>query len=117
MKKRLLSTTALVVVLAMALVGCGGQTPAEPAQSGIAGTENNSMEGSVAMVLSGLVTDKAFNQFTYEGMTRAGKELGIKTAYKENVTQDEQVEVIRRFCYGRHRWFDRLCPTYSIYRR
>lgn len=52
---------------------------------------------SVAMVLSGLITDEAFNQFTYEGMVRAGEEFGLKTAYKENVTQDEQIEVIRQF--------------------
>lgn len=55
------------------------------------------MAGSVAMVLSGLITDEAFNQFTYEGMQRAAAEKGIKTAYKESVTQDEQVEVIRQF--------------------
>ena len=46
------------------------------------------------MILPGLITDEAFNQFTYEGMVKAKDELGIKTAYKENVTQDEQVEVL-----------------------
>ena len=30
-------------------------------------------------------------------MVKAKDELGIKTAYKENVTQDEQVEVLRQF--------------------
>lgn len=59
--------------------------------------ESSDMEGSVAMVLSGLKTDEAFNQYTYEGMLRAGKEKGIKTAFKESVTDAEQVEVIRQF--------------------
>lgn len=59
-------------------------------------TEKVDMNGSVAMVLSGLKTDQAFNQYTYEGMMRAAKEKGIKTAYKENVTDAEQVEVIRQ---------------------
>lgn len=51
----------------------------------------------VAMVLPGVKTDEAFNQYTYEGMMRAAKELGIETAYKEDVTQDQQLEVIRLF--------------------
>jgi basic membrane protein A and related proteins len=51
----------------------------------------------VAMVLPGEKTDEAFNQYTYEGMVRAAKDLGIETAYKEDVTQDQQLEVIRQF--------------------
>ena len=55
------------------------------------------MEGSVAMVFPGLVTDRAFNQFTYEGMMKAVEEKGITYAYRENVAQNEQVEVLRQF--------------------
>jgi basic membrane protein A len=49
------------------------------------------------MVLPGLKTDEAFNQYTYEGMMRAAQELNLQTAYKEEVTQDQQLEVIRQF--------------------
>ena len=49
------------------------------------------------MVLPGLKTDEAFNQYTYEGMLRAKEELGIETAFREEVAQDEQLEVIRQF--------------------
>ncbi|MCC6095176.1 MAG: BMP family protein [Eubacterium sp.] len=49
------------------------------------------------MALPGLITDEAFNQFTYEGMKKAADEEGIKCVYKENVSQDEQVEVLRQF--------------------
>jgi basic membrane protein A len=49
------------------------------------------------MVLPGLKTDEAFNQYTYEGMMRAAQELGLETAFKEEVTQDQQLEVIRQF--------------------
>jgi basic membrane protein A len=59
-------------------------------------SEKVDMKDSVAMVLSGLKTDEAFNQYTYEGMLRAASEKGIKSAYKENVTDAEQVEVIRQ---------------------
>lgn len=51
----------------------------------------------VAMVLPGEKTDAAFNQYTYEGMMRAAKDFGVETAYKEGVTQDQQLEVIRLF--------------------
>jgi basic membrane protein A len=51
----------------------------------------------VAMVLPGLKTDEAFNQYTYEGMMRAAGDLDLETAYVEEVAQDEQLEVIRQF--------------------
>jgi basic membrane protein A and related proteins len=58
---------------------------------------NAAPKHKVAMVLPGEKTDAAFNQYTYEGMVRAAKDLGIETAYKEDVTQDQQLEVIRQF--------------------
>lgn len=80
---------AMVLVLAMAfsLTACGSAKKAA----------NDEMTGSVAMVLSGLITDAAFNQYTYEGMMRAAEEKGFKCAYREEVSQDEQLEVIRQF--------------------
>ncbi|PKM73122.1 MAG: hypothetical protein CVU91_06030 [Firmicutes bacterium HGW-Firmicutes-16] len=87
MKKVL--ATVLSMLMLLSLVACGGSKKDDaPADD---------MKGSVAMVLSGLITDEAFNQYTYEGMMRASQEKGFKAAYKENVTQDEQVEVIRQF--------------------
>lgn len=80
----------LALVMALSLVACG--KTADTTDEG-----NDEMVGSVAMVLSGLVTDEAFNQYTYEGMLRAASEKGIKTAYREEVSQDEQLEVIRQF--------------------
>ena len=79
----------LALVMALSLVACGSK--------GDDGKKGEDMAGSVAMVLPGLVTDKAFNQYTYEGMLKAAAEKGIKTTYKENVAQDEQVEVLRQF--------------------
>jgi basic membrane protein A and related proteins len=65
-----------------------------------AGGEKEAADGttqSVAMVLPGLKTDEAFNQYTYEGMMRAAKEFNLKTAYVEEVAQDAQIEVLRQF--------------------
>ncbi|MDR1977244.1 MAG: BMP family protein [Synergistaceae bacterium] len=65
--------------------------------TGFASKGESDEKKSVAMILPGLKTDEAFNQYTYEGMLRAQKELGIETASREEVTQDEQLEVIRQF--------------------
>lgn len=93
MKKKMISVLSLALALMLALTACGSGA-SEDKNSGDATDE---YKGSVAMVMPGLITDEAFNQFTYEGMMRATEELGIKTAYKENVTQDEQVEILRQF--------------------
>lgn len=97
MKKRLFSVLGLLLAMTMMLTACGGNTGNSTTNDGAGDGGDSEWEGSVAMVLSGLVTDEAFNQYTYQGMLRAGEELGIKTAYKENVTQDEQMEIIRQF--------------------
>ena len=72
----------LALVMALSLVACGKKDDDSKKDD----NSTNDMAGSVAMVLPGLVTDKAFNQFTYEGMMKAAQEKGIKTAYKENVS-------------------------------
>ncbi len=90
MKKKFTAIAIIILALSMMLFACGPSEPAEPTESSVPKT-------SVAMVLPGLITDEAFNQYTYEGMKRAEKELGIETAYIEEVAQDEQIEVIRSF--------------------
>lgn len=87
MKKKLALILAMSMLLGMLAVGCSNGD----------NKKNDEMKGSVAMVMPGLITDEAFNQYTYEGMKRAESELGIKTAYQEEVSQDAQLEVIRQF--------------------
>ena len=88
MKKKLALLLASSIVLTT-LAACGNGNNSK--------ADNPEWKGSVAMVMPGLITDEAFNQYTYEGMVRASKELGIKTAYREEVAQDEQIEVLRQF--------------------
>ena len=91
MKKKFTGILALALVFTMALTSCGGSGEKPAADS-------DEWKGSVAMAFPGLITDEAFNQFTYEGLMKAVEEKGIKKyAYKENVAQDEQVEVLRQF--------------------
>lgn len=104
MKKKSISVMSLTLAAAICFSACSsagtGSTGADAGNDTAgAGSESadSQWDNSVAMILPGLITDEAFNQFTYEGMVKAKDELGIKTAYKENVTQDEQVEVLRQF--------------------
>lgn len=86
--KKLSTILAALFILAILLSAC---QPAAPTEAPAA------EKTKVAMVLPGLKTDEAFNQYTYEGMMRAAKEFDLETAYREEVKQDEQVEVIRQF--------------------
>ncbi len=97
--KKLHLIVAVVLISAIFLGACQpAATPAtSPTTAPTAAAANQGTKHKVAMVLPGLKTDEAFNQYTYEGMMRAAQEFGLETAYKEEVTQDQQLEVIRQF--------------------
>ncbi|MCC6146535.1 MAG: BMP family protein [Anaerolineaceae bacterium] len=88
--KKLMFSCGILVIAAMILTACQSAPAATSAPEGEKQTK-------VAMVLPGLKTDEAFNQYTYEGMMRAAKEFNLETAYREEVKQDEQTEIIRQF--------------------
>lgn len=92
MKRKLVAVLALLLVFALVVAGC-----APKSGNGTSTDPQGDKKLKVAMVLPGLKTDEAFNQYTYEGMLRAKDELGIETAFREEVKQDEQLEVIRQF--------------------
>lgn len=92
MKKKICLILTMLLVF-LTFVGCSNEDNELSNES----TEGSDGAFSVAMVLPGLKTDEAFNQYTYEGMVRASEELGIKIAYREEVSQDEQLEIIRQF--------------------
>lgn len=81
----------VVAVIAGIFLGSCQKAPEEEAVA------EEDAKVKVAMVLPGLKTDEAFNQYTYEGMMRAAKDLDLEAAYVEEVAQDEQIEVIRQF--------------------
>jgi len=91
--KKLRMIGAVLFILAFVLSACQPAPAAAPAAE---------KKTKVAMVLPGLKTDEAFNQYTYEGMMRAAKELNLETAYREEVKQDEQTEVIRQFAQQKY---------------
>ncbi|MGH9348352.1 MAG: BMP family protein [Vicinamibacterales bacterium] len=50
----------------------------------------------MALLLPGLIDDQSWNQAVYSGLMRAGKD-GVRVAYTERVTQDQQTEVFRNY--------------------
>ena len=91
MKNFKLLTVALLIILAIVFGACQRSSKQESVG------EEAEAKLKVAMVLPGLKTDEAFNQYTYEGMMRAADDLDLETAFVEEVAQDEQIEVIRQF--------------------
>lgn len=94
--KKLQLIIGMLLISAMFLSACQPASAPTQAQQAAAPSKEGPTH-KVAMVLPGEKTDEAFNQYTYEGMMRAAKDSNIETAYKEDVTQDQQLEVIRQF--------------------
>lgn len=88
------SLKIFVIVLFVSMLVLSACQPA-PAAAPAAGDQEAKQK--VAMVLPGLKTDEAFNQYTYQGMVRAAEEFGFEYAFREEVKQDEQIEIIRQF--------------------
>ena len=51
----------------------------------------------VAVLFPGVVTDQSWNQWGYEGLTKAKQDCGVDIAYSENVSQDAQIETFRNY--------------------
>ncbi|MDO5690353.1 MAG: BMP family ABC transporter substrate-binding protein [Tissierellia bacterium] len=76
MKKKLLVVVSVLMVVAMLLTACGGNSqPAEKAEQGEKAAEGGK-KIRVALVLSGFLGDKSFNDSAYEGVQKALEEFG-----------------------------------------
>ena len=84
--ENLLTRLALVFALVLALASCGGDDDA-------AGTTTAAKSDiRVALVTDvGQLNDRGFNQLAYEGLKRAGRELGIGTRVVESASAADYV--------------------------
>ncbi|MEP0858011.1 BMP family protein [Trichocoleus sp. DQ-U1] len=79
------------------LKACNGSpTPTETAASGDTSAKTGK-DLKVAIVLPGIITDKAWNQAGYEGVTTAKEQLGVEIAHVEKVEQADQAEALSDF--------------------
>jgi basic membrane protein A len=79
---------ALLIVMVLVVAACKSEATEAP---------DVEEKTRVAVVFPGVVSDQSWNEFGYEGLTRAEKECGVEIAYTEDVFPDEQVEVIRNY--------------------
>ena len=94
--KRSIGILAILLILAMLVVGCGssqqagGDSAEEPK-----GEEKTGLK--VALMLSGPISDMGWNASAYEGLEQAEKDFGIETAYQESIAQSDIEEVFRGY--------------------
>lgn len=74
-------------------------SPSEEASTDVEGTAavESESDASLAIVLPGTITDGGWNQLGYEGVKRAGDDLGIEVAYVEQVDNADQTESLSAF--------------------
>jgi basic membrane protein A len=76
---------AAVAFAALTLAACGGDGGNEEASQGTTTTTQQHSDVKVALVTDvGQLNDRGFNQLAYEGLKRAGKELGVTTKVVES---------------------------------
>ena len=79
----------LVLVMALSLVACGSEKPAETKAPEAAGTEYK-----VAMITDyGDITDQSFNQTTWEAVVKFGEDYNVAYTYYKPVTNDTAARV------------------------
>ncbi len=85
----------LTLVLSSSLAACASpQTPTSPATEA---AQEEMTAFRVAMVFPGAVNDKSWNQAGFTGLERIKNELGVETAYLEQVPSTDWEESLRTF--------------------
>ncbi|GAB4479815.1 MAG: BMP family protein [Anaerolineales bacterium] len=85
----------LILTLIYSLAACAApQTPASPAAET---AQPEAAAFRVAMVFPGAVNDKSWNQAGFTGLERIKNELGVETAYLEQVPSTDWEESLRTF--------------------
>ncbi len=90
--KQLSLFTTFLILLSLALIGCGG------ANNAVADSVHAaSGTFKVALLLPGEPDDKSWSQVGYEGLKLVEKELGAKVAYTANVSEADAEKVTHQY--------------------
>lgn len=97
-RRQFIGFSAASFATSLLLKGCvENQHTATAPQSNNTTQETEGKKFKAAIVLPGIITDKAWNQAGYEGLQSTQKRLGIETAYVEQVNPADQVEALSDF--------------------
>lgn len=89
----------VMIICSTLAIACGPTDQRHDASASNAspGGQSPSTESkTVALLLPGLIDDQSWNQALHSGLKRAEKD-GVRVAYTERVTQDQQTEVFRNY--------------------
>ncbi|MEM6599717.1 MAG: BMP family protein [Cyanobacteria bacterium P01_C01_bin.69] len=92
-----LSAATGSILLSPLLKGCTSPAEDTAADSSAVEDSDGGSASSLAIVLPGTITDGGWNQLGYEGVKRAGDDLGIEVAYVEQVDSADQTESLSAF--------------------
>jgi basic membrane protein A and related proteins len=98
-RRKFLAASSATVASSIFLKAC----TSSPTTSGSPSPSASSTEGAsasgfkAAIVLPGVITDKAWNQAGYSGLEEVKKKLGAETGYVEKIGQAEQAEALSDF--------------------
>ncbi len=79
------------------LKACTNNSTQQPSSTETKAAAGGKKEFKVAMVLPGIITDKAWNQAGFTGLGAIKEKQSLETAYVEKVGQPDQVEAISDF--------------------
>jgi basic membrane protein A and related proteins len=83
---------AVALVAALLLVGCGSDDTEGAGTTGTTTATAQHKDVKIALVTDvGQLNDRGFNQLAYEGLKRAGKELGVTTKVVESASAADYV--------------------------
>ena len=94
-KSLLIMALLLTMLLVTACQPAATATTAPAAPTSAPATQ--AAKHKVAVLFPGVVTDQSWNQWGYEGLTKAKADCGVDIAYSENVFQDAQIETFRNY--------------------
>ncbi|MEM8614564.1 MAG: BMP family protein [Cyanobacteria bacterium P01_H01_bin.105] len=97
-RRKFLTYGAATTATSLLLKACSPGPDATVEDIAAEGSETAAKDtSSLAIVLPGTITDGGWNQLGYEGVKRAGDELGIDVAYVEQVKNADQTEALTDF--------------------
>lgn len=90
-RREFLLTGSMALSSSLLLKACTNTTTESSTET------SNPQNFKIAIVLPGIITDRAWNQSGYEGIELAKQTLSVETAYSEKVGQADQAEALSDF--------------------
>ncbi|MEW6621760.1 MAG: BMP family protein [Bacillota bacterium] len=109
MKKQWIALIALLVMVSLALVGCGGKT--DNNAKALDGDQKKPLR--VALILPSPKNDGGWSTTAYDALMALEKNYGVEVAYTESVKNTDAEEIIRGYAVQGYDWIISHSFTYG----